>query len=83
MAQFCAAHPALEAFCLPAGGFAIRQQVEPFGMGQICGPVLCIEFGKGLSHSVEPERAELVQGWMIEHDVLFNGSNRRHGYWDV
>lgn len=69
MTQPGGAHPALEALGVAAGAFPVDEKSQPFGMGQIGGAVADLRFGKGLGHAVELQGLELIQGWMIEHDV--------------
>jgi hypothetical protein len=57
----------LEAPGVAVANFAIEQQCQPFGVREIAGLLLCFEFDKGLRHTVELERSELVEGRMCQH----------------
>ena len=59
VAQLCAAHRGLEA---PGSDLAFDQKAKPFGMAQICDVILFVHVGEGISHSVELQLAQLLQG---------------------
>lgn len=59
-----------EAFGRTIGGLAIEQQGEPFGVTEIVGALLALQFDKGLGHAVQLERFELIDGGMIKHFCL-------------
>ena len=67
MAQPGGAYTGLIAPGLPAGRLAVGEQTQPFGMGQIGGPVLGLHLGEGFGHAVEPQGFQAVEGWMVEH----------------
>ena len=61
------AQSGLEALGVAIGRFAVEQQRQPFGVREITGLLLCLEFDEGLRHAVEFERSELIEGGMDEH----------------
>ena len=67
VAQLCRPQPGLEASGGPVGGFAVEQQGEPFGMVEIGGGILALQFDEGVGHAVKPERFELIDRRMGEH----------------
>lgn len=66
-AQARDAHLALKAFCLATCCFAVDQQAQVLGMGQVGGAALRLHLGKGFRHAVEPERFKLIECWMTKH----------------
>ena len=71
MAQPGCAHAGLKALGLPAGDLAVDEQAQPFGMGQVGGAVLRLQFGKGFGHTVEAQGLQVIAGRMVEHDLSF------------
>lgn len=61
------AQAGLEALGVAAGRFAVEQQRQPFGVGEITAFLLRFEFEEGLRHAVELERSELIECGMDEH----------------
>ena len=57
----------LEAPGVAVADFAVEQQCQPFGMGEIAGLFLRFEFDESLRHAVELERSELVKRGMCQH----------------
>ena len=67
VAQLRGAQPALEALRAAVGRLAVEQQRQPFGVAQIPGRVLRLQFDEGVGHAVELEGLQLVEGWMGQH----------------
>src|SRR5258706_3335550 len=76
VAQLGAAQPDLKAPGVANGQLAIEQQREPFGVCELGGLGLALQLDEGISHAVELQRPELVDGWMGQHcALLLNGSS--------
>lgn len=71
VAKLDGTHANLEPAGLAAGELAFDEQGEPFGMAQLGGDILRLQFEEGLGHAVEPQGAELVQGGVGEQHLSF------------
>src|SRR5215468_2716263 len=60
----------LRAFGGAIGDLPIKQDREPFGVGEIPGAILLLELKEGVGHAVELQRSQLLKGGMGEHRCL-------------
>jgi hypothetical protein len=67
VAQACGAQSDLRALGGAIGDLPIKQQGEPFWVGEISGGVLLLELDESVGHAVEFQRSELVESGMGEH----------------
>ena len=65
--QLGAAQPAVEPLGVAVGHLAVEQQRQPFGVIQVLGAVLGLQFGEGVGHAVELQCSELVDRGMHQH----------------
>jgi hypothetical protein len=65
----------LRAFGRAIGNLPIKQECEPFGVGETPGGILLLEFEEGVGHAVELQRSELVArvGGVSVAACLLNG----------
>ena len=57
--------------CATAGGLSIKQQRQPFGVGEITGRVLRLQLDEGFCHAVELQGSELFDGRVCQHRLSF------------
>ena len=71
MAQPGGTHAGRKPLGLTAGDLTVNQQAKPFSVAEISGSVLCLQFGKGLGHTVQPQGFQVIEGWVGKHEVPF------------
>ena len=61
MSQLGGLEPAAEALRRAVRHLAVEQQGQPFGVAEVAGGVLLLQFDEGLGHAVELEGSQLVE----------------------